>query len=281
MLYQQIANNKRKSVLIVLLYVILFVAVGAAAGYYIAHNAVIGIIGAIVFAAVYTSTMLGSSIALTMRMNHAVEVFEDDAKRLHNIVEDIAMVAGVPKPRVFVIETDALNAFATGLSPKASAIAITTGLYDVLNRQELEGVIAHEMAHIKNYDVRLQTIAVAMSAVISMIAQFALGMFRGEKEDNPLFAVASVVVLLLSMFIAPLVNLAISRNREYLADATAVEFTRNPQGLIGALVKISNNHKIEDAPALSSGMYIMDVRDSELFSTHPKIEKRLQRLHNM
>ena len=214
-------------------------------------------------------------------MNHAVEVFEDDAKRLHNIVEDIAMVAGVPKPRVFVIETDALNAFATGLSPKSSAIAVTTGLYNVLNRQELEGVIAHEMAHIKNYDVRLQTIAVAMSAVISMIAQFALGMFRGEKEDNPLFAVASVVVLLLSMLIAPLVNLAISRNREYLADATAVEFTRNPQGLIGALVKISNNHKIEDAPALSSGMYIMDVRDSELFSTHPKIEKRLQRLHNM
>ena len=120
-----------------------------------------------------------------------------------------------------------------------------------------------------------------MSAVISMIAQFALSMFRGEKEDNPLFAVASVVVLLLSMIIAPLVNLAISRNREYLADATAVEFTRNPQGLIGALIKISNNHKIEDAPALSSGMYIMDVRDSELFSTHPKIEKRLQRLHNM
>ena len=157
------------------------------------------------------------------------------------------MVAKVPRPRIFVIDDDSPNAFATGISPEKAAVAVTTGLLQRLNREELEGVLAHEFAHIRNYDVRLQTIAIALGAVIAILVQFGSRMMffgrssrRSKDEDNGIAAimmVISILAMILGPFMSTILQLAISRNREYLADATAVEFTRNPQGLISALKK--------------------------------------------
>lgn len=285
MLYDQIKKNKRRTILVVFLYIILFLLIGAAAGYYLGVDQRVSIIGAGVFAVIYTFIMMSNSTSVVMYMNNAHEVTSFDEKTyiLNNILEDMALIANVPKPKLYIIDSDGLNAFATGPNHENSAVAITRGLLNTLNRAELEGVIAHEMAHIRNYDIRLQTITVALGAVISIIVQFTLNSFRSKdnENNNPILLALSVVGLILGVVIAPMINLAISRQREYQADATAVKFTRNPKALISALNKISGNAEVEDVGRDSSGMYIANPMDSEWFSTHPKMEKRIKRLENM
>ena len=285
MLYDQIKKNKRRTILVVFLYIVLFVLIGAAAGYYLGVDPRMSIIGASVFAVVYTFIMMNNSTSVVMYMNNAYEVTSFDEKTyiLNNILEDMALIANIPKPKLYIIDSDALNAFATGPNHENSAVAVTRGLLNTLNRAELEGVVAHEMAHIRNYDIRLQTITVALGAVISIIVQFTLNSFRSKdsENNNPILLVLSVVGLILGVIIAPMINLAISRQREYQADATAVKFTRNPKALISALNKISGNAEVEDVGRDSSGMYIANPMDSEWFSTHPKMEKRIKRLENM
>ena len=243
------------------------------------------IIGAGVFAVIYTFIMMSNSTSIVMYMNNAYEVtsFNEKTYILNNILEDMALIANVPKLKLYIINSDGLNAFATGPNHENSAVAVTRGLLNTLNRAELEGVVAHEMAHIRNYDIRLQTITVALGAVISMIVQFTLNSFRSKdsENNNPILLALSVVGLILGLVIAPMINLAISRQREYQADATAVKFTRNPKALISALNKISGNAEVEDVGRDSSGMYIANPMDSEWFSTHPKMEKRIKRLENM
>lgn len=285
MLYDQIKKNKRRTILVVFLYIVLFVLIGAAAGYYLGVDPRVSIIGAGVFAVIYTFIMMSNSTSVVMYMNNAHEVTSFDEKTyiLNNILEDMALIANVPKPKLYIIDSDALNAFATGPNHENSAVAVTRGLLNTLNRAELEGVVAHEMAHIRNYDIRLQTITVALGAVISIIVQFTLSSFRSKdnENNNPILLALSVVGLILGVVIAPMINLAISRQREYQADATAVKFTRNPKALISALNKISGNAEVEDVGRDSSGMYIANPMDSEWFSTHPKMEKRIKRLENM
>lgn len=285
MLYDQIKKNKRRTILVVFLYIILFLLIGAAAGYYLGVDSRVSIIGASVFAVIYTFIMMSNSTSVVMYMNNAYEVTSFDEKTyiLNNILEDMALIANVPKPKLYIIDSDGLNAFATGPNHENSAVAVTRGLLNTLNRAELEGVVAHEMAHIRNYDIRLQTITVALGAVISIIVQFTLNSFRSKdnENNNPILLVLSVVGLILGVIIAPMINLAISRQREYQADATAVKFTRNPKALISALNKISGNSEVEDVSRDSSGMYIASPLDSEWFSTHPKMEKRINRLENM
>lgn len=285
MLYDQIKKNKRRTILVVFLYIILFLLIGAAAGYYLGVDPRVSIIAASVFAVIYTFIMMSNSTSVVMYMNNAYEVTSFDEKTyiLNNILEDMALIANVPKPKLYIIDSDGLNAFATGPNHENSAVAVTRGLLNTLNRAELEGVVAHEMAHIRNYDIRLQTITVALGAVISIIVQFTLNSFRSKdsENNNPILLVLSVVGLILGVIIAPMINLAISRQREYQADATAVKFTRNPKGLISALNKISGNAEVEDVGRDSSGMYIANPMDSEWFSTHPKMEKRIKRLENM
>ena len=285
MLYDQIKKNKRRTILVVFLYIILFLLIGAAAGYYLGVDPRVSIIGASVFAVIYTFIMMSNSTSVVMYMNNAHEVTSFDEKTyiLNNILEDMALIANVPKPKLYIIDSDALNAFATGPNHENSAVAVTRGLLNTLNRAELEGVVAHEMAHIRNYDIRLQTITVALGAVISIIVQFTLSSFRSKdnENNNPILLALSVVGLILGVVIAPMINLAISRQREYQADATAVKFTRNPKALISALNKISGNAEVEDVGRDSSGMYIANPMDSEWFSTHPKMEKRIKRLENM
>lgn len=285
MLYDQIKKNKRRTILVVFLYIILFLLIGAAAGYYLGVDPRVSIIGASVFAVIYTFIMMSNSTSVVMYMNNAHEVINFDEKTyiLNNILEDMVLIANVPKPKLYIIDSDALNAFATGPNHENSAVAVTRGLLNTLNRAELEGVVAHEMAHIRNYDIRLQTITVALGAVISIIVQFTLNSFRSKdnENNNPILLVLSVVGLILGVVIAPMINLAISRQREYQADATAVKFTRNPKALISALNKISGNAEVEDVGRDSSGMYIANPMDREWFSTHPKMEKRIKRLENM
>lgn len=285
MLYDQIKKNKRRTILVVFLYIILFLLIGAAAGYYLGVDPRVSIIGASVFAVIYTFIMMSNSTSVVMYMNNAYEVTSFDEKTyiLNNILEDMALIANVPKPKLYIIDSDALNAFATGPNHENSAVAVTRGLLNTLNRAELEGVVAHEMAHIRNYDIRLQTITVALGAVISIIVQFTLNSFRSKdnENNNPILLALSVVGLILGVIIAPMINLAISRQREYQADATAVKFTRNPKALISALNKISGNAEVEDVGRDSSAMYIANPMDSEWFSTHPKMEKRIKRLENM
>ena len=285
MLYDQIKKNKRRTILVVFLYLVLFLLIGAAAGYYLGVDLRVSIIGASVFAVIYIFFMMSNSTSVVMYMNNAYEVTSFDEKTyiLNNILEDMALIANVPKPKLYIIDSDALNAFATGPNHENSAVAVTRGLLNTLNRAELEGVVAHEMAHIRNYDIRLQTITVALGAVISIIVQFTLSSFRSKdnENNNPILLALSVVGLILGVVIAPMINLAISRQREYQADATAVKFTRNPKALISALNKISGNAEVEDVGRDSSGMYIANPMDSEWFSTHPKMEKRIKRLENM
>ncbi|MHA8137850.1 zinc metalloprotease HtpX [Lactobacillaceae bacterium Scapto_B20] len=298
MLYEQIAQNKRKTIYVLIGFMMLVLAVGAAAGVLLFHNPVAGALIAIVVGAIYTLIMISQSIDIVMMMNHGHEITSDQqAPELWHVVSDMALVARIPMPRVFIVEDDSPNAFATGKSPKDSAVAVTTGLLDILNREELEGVIAHEVSHIRNYDIRVSTIGLALSAAISMIVDFGMhflwfggGSRRDDenKDTGIIEIIASVVIIILGPIAATIAQMALSRNREYLADASGVELTRNPMGLINALEKISGGKPMQDVGPNSAGLYIEDPYHgkhkfsfSKLFDTHPPIADRIARLEKM
>ena len=297
MLYQQIASNKRKTLVVIVLYMALFVAVGIGIGYYALRSVVAGVIIALVAGGLYSMMMIANATNVVMQLNHAREITDkSQAPMIWNIVSDMAMIAKVPMPRIFIIEDESPNAFATGSSPEKAAVAVTTGLLELLNREELEGVIAHEFGHIRNYDVRLQTIAIALGAVIAMLVQFGSRMMfwgggsRDRDDDdngggaNAIFMVIGLIAMILGPFMSTILQLALSRNREYLADASAVEFTRNPYGLISALTKISEAPPMMEADKKSAALYISNPFGEEgdsLFSTHPSTANRIKRLEKM
>ena len=297
MLYQQIASNKRKTLVVIALYMALFIAVGIGIGYYALRSVVAGVIIALVAGGLYSMMMIANATNVVMQLNHAKEITDkNQAPMIWNIVTDMAMIAKVPMPRIFIIEDESPNAFATGSSPENAAVAVTTGLLERLNREELEGVIAHEFGHIRNYDVRLQTIAIALGAVIAMLVQFGSRMMfwgggsRDRDDDdngggaNAIFMVIGLIAMILGPFMSTILQLALSRNREYLADASAVEFTRNPYGLISALQKISEAPPMTEADKKSAAFYISNPFGEEgdsLFSTHPSTANRIKRLEKM
>ncbi|KRM00042.1 zinc metalloprotease HtpX [Liquorilactobacillus satsumensis] len=295
MLFQQIARNKRRTVYVMIAFFLLVLVIGAAVGYVFFNNSALGIVMAAVLGVFYMLAMLSRSTEIVMGMNHAEEIQqESDFPELWHVVEDMALVGRVPMPRVFVIADESPNAFATGNNPEHSAVAVTQGLLERLNREELEGVIAHEISHIRNYDIRLQTTALALSAVISALVNLGFNSFwwgGGRRRDNEggganaILMVLSIVVVILAPVAATLAQLALSRNREYLADASGVELTRNPQGLINALDKISQSEPMKAADPSSSSLYIANPFKSgswtHLFDTHPPIEDRIARLRKM
>ncbi len=296
MLYQQIASNKRKTLMVIVLYMALFVAVGIGIGYFALNSAVAGVIIALIAGGLYSMMMIANATNVVMQLNHAREITDkNQAPMIWNIVSDMSMIAKVPMPRIFIIEDESPNAFATGSSPEKAAVAVTTGLLERLNREELEGVIAHEFGHIRNYDVRLQTIAIALGAVIAMLVQFGSRMIfwgggrRNRDSDNggganAIFMVIGLIAMILGPFMSTILQLALSRNREYLADASAVEFTRNPYGLISALTKISEAPPMTEADKKSAALYISNPFGEEgdsLFSTHPSTANRIKRLEKM
>ena len=254
MLHQQIASNKRRTIVVIALYMVLFIAVGIGIGYFTLNNATAGVILAVVIGGIYSLMMISNATNVVMQLNHAREITDkNQAPMLWNIVTDMSMVAQVPMPRVFIIQDESPNAFATGSSPQTAAVAVTTGLLERLNREELEGVIAHEFGHIRNYEVAI-------------------------------FMVIGLVAMILGPFMSTILQLALSRNREYLADATAVEFTRNPYGLISALRKISEAPPMTEANKQSATLYISNPfgeSGDSLFATHPSTENRIKRLEKM
>lgn len=297
MLYQQIARNKRRTVYVMVAFFALVALVGAALGYWFAGTAVGGVIIAGVITLIYMSVMIAQSTEVVMNMNHAREIHSaEEAPQLWHVVEDMAMVARVPMPRVFIIDDPSPNAFATGNDPEHAAVAATSGLLSMMNREELEGVMGHEMSHVRNYDIRLQTIALALSAAITALTSFAGNWWwlggRNDDDDNNsggvvIALIGSILMIILAPIAATMAQMALSRNREYLADAGSVELTRNPQGLINALRKLEDVEPMTKANANSSALYITDPfknakhHAAHLFDTHPPLEDRIKRLEEM
>lgn len=299
MLFDQIARNKRRTWLLLLVFFLLLGLVGYAVGYLLLGSGYGGLILALVIGFIYAVTMIFQSTNLVMAMNGAQEVDEQTAPDLYHVVEDMAMVAQIPMPRVFIVNDPSMNAFATGSSPQNAAVAATTGLLAVMNREELEGVMGHEVSHIRNYDIRISTIAVALASAITMLAGMARNMMfwgggRRRSDDDRdggsgleiILLIVSLISIILAPLAATLVQLAISRQREFLADASSVELTRNPQGMINALLKLDNSapmqHHVDDA---SAALYINDPKKEsslqKLFYTHPPISERVERLKHM
>ncbi|PTM58300.1 zinc metalloprotease HtpX [Desmospora activa] len=289
LLHKQIESNKRKSVLIILFFILFVLLVGASVSYVQVGEPLWGAVFAGILAIGYTLFMVLSSTRVVMAMNHAREVKRsEDNPFLWHTVEGLALAARIPTPRIFIIQDASPNAFATGISPKNGAVAVTTGLMERLNREEIEAVLAHEVAHIKNYDIRLATVALALVSVIAILSDFGSRILLfGKRNRNvhPIIAIAAVVLLILSPFIATLIRLAISRNREYLADASGAELCRNPYALASALEKIAGiREPVREASNTSAMLYFSDPLKKKmagLFSTHPPAEERIRRLRAM
>lgn len=298
MIYEQIDRNKRKTYLIFFVFFLLLAAIGSFLGIYFFDNLYAGIVIALIIAIVYTLITYFQSTSIVMQMNGAKKVQSaEEAPDLWHIVEDLSMVADIPLPDIYIIDDPSPNAFATGRDPQHSAVAVTSGLYKMMNREELEGVLAHEISHVRNYDIRVSTISVALSSAIIMICSIIGNAYRwwipmrgdDDRDNNNSGAIRAVLYIVGLIFaiigplIASLVQMAISRNREYLADVSGAELTRNPQGLINALEKLEESTKpmkrVDDA---SAALYIDDPtkkkRFSGLFDTHPPLDKRIAAL---
>ena len=299
MLYKQIASKKRKTWVLLIVFFLLLAIVGYAVGFLFMNSGIWGVTVAMIIGFIYALTMIFQSTEIVMSMNGAREVDRNEEPVLYHVVEDMAMVAQIPMPRVYVIDDPGLNAFATGSNPQNAAVAATSGLLEIMNREELEAVIGHEVSHIRNLDIRISTIAVALASAITLLSSMAGRMMwwggasrsrRNSDRDSGGLEVIMLVISLLAIVLAPLaatlVQLAISRQREFLADASSVELTRNPQGMINALLKLENSqpmtHHVDDA---SSALYINDPQKrgflKKLFYTHPPISERIERLKNM
>ena len=298
MLFDQIASNKRRTWVLLVAFFALLALIGAAVGYLWLDSPFGGMTIAFIIGGIYAVSMIFQSTEIVMSMNGAREVSEQEAPELYHVVQDMAMVAQIPMPRVFIVEDASPNAFATGSKPENAAVAATTGLLALMNREELEGVMGHEVSHIRNYDIRISTIAVALTSAVTMLSSMAGRMMwfggggrrRNDRDNDNGLGIVLMIVSLLALLLAPLaatlVQLAISRQREYLADASSVELTRNPKGMINALLKLDNSqpmeHHVDDA---SAALYINDPKKKgglqKLFYTHPPISDRVERLKNM
>ncbi|MBI0022803.1 MULTISPECIES: zinc metalloprotease HtpX [Lactobacillus] len=297
MLFQQIARNKRKTAGIMVVFTLILALAGVGFGYLFADNPILGLIIALVACAIYLLIVLPNPANLVMSLNHAQEVHEDDNPELWHVVQDMALVGKVPMPRVFIINDASPNAFATGRDPEHSAVAVTQGLLDMMNREELEGVLGHEISHIRNYDILVSTIAAVLVGVISYLSGIASRYIWWIDDDRDsdndsnnaivmVFKIVAIVfVLILGPLCASLAQMALSRNREYLADASSVELTRNPQGLISALKKIDGSDPMKQADPSSAGMYIENPLHkrgaTHLFDSHPPTKDRIERLEKM
>lgn len=223
----------------------------------------------------------------------AREVSENEERMYFQLVQNLTIATGMPMPKIYIIESPALNAFATGRDPKHAAIAVTRGLLQRLEKRELEGVLAHELSHIKNFDTRLMTIIVVLVGMVALLTDFAwraslFGDRDRENRGNGVFAIIGVVLIVLAPIIANIIKLAVSRQREYLADASAAYITRYPQGLIDALIKIASDYQpLETANTATAHLFISNpLKDRKqklagLFSTHPPVEERIARLRAM
>lgn len=293
-----IDHNKRLSVLLFVLLMLLLGSLGAAAGVLWGGNWYTGVPIALAVGGIYFFFSWSFGDSMILSMNHAREIQHQDAPQLWNVVEELSIAGGLPMPKVFLIEDQAMNAFATGRDPQHASVAITRGLLEKLNREELQGVMAHEMSHVRNYDIRFAMLMAVMVGSIVLICDIlrrsiffgSLGRRRSNNSGGGKGQAVMMIMALLLSILAPLfaaiIQLAVSRQREYLADASAVELTRNPKGLVNALRKLSNDpEKLEGASRGTQHLYIVNPfkkggMDS-LFSTHPSLESRIARIEQI
>ena len=296
-MYEQIANNKRNSFLLCALFIIFIALLGWVFGKFTALGN-FGIILAVVIAVVWTFGSYYYSDRIVLAISRARPLRKHEYPHLFHTVEGLAIAGGIPKPRVYVIEDSAPNAFATGRDPEHAVICVTTGLIQKMNRLELEGVVAHELSHIKNYDILMASLVVVMVGVVVLMSDWILRSFlwgggRRRRSDSGgqaaiVFLVIGIVLAVLAPLIAQLIRLAISRKREFLADASGAMLTRYPEGLASALRKLdADAEPLEVANKATAHMYIVNPlkehrgRINKLFSTHPPIEDRIRALETM
>jgi len=293
-MYNQIAANKRKSFLLIFIFVffILFL------GWFFGQISEIGYSGLIIAAVIsffmaITSYYKGDKIALAI--SGAKEVAKENNPYVYRLVENLCITAGLPAPKIYLIPDPAMNAFACGRDPQHSSLALTTGIVEKLENEELEGVIAHELSHIKNFDIRLMTLTAVLAGTIVLLSDFMMRSFLwggGRKRDKGgqiaiVFLIIGLVLTILSPIVAQIIQLAISRKREFAADATGALLTRYPEGLAKALEKISLSSPMIKVNKATAHLYISSPFGNKkswlikLFSTHPPIEERIKSLRRM
>jgi heat shock protein HtpX len=287
-MYSDIAKNKRKTVFIMAIFIVFVTLIIWIFDKYLGGSTGV-FYGGLIGAAVYTIVTYYAGSRMALAVNRAKEIQKKDNPRLWRTVENLAITDGLPMPRVFLMDDPAPNAFATGRDPKHSAVCVTSGLMDIMDDQELQGVLAHEMGHIKNYDIRVSMVAFALTAVISLIADIMIRLVwfsDDSRENNGPFLVLGIVAAILAPIVATMIQLAVSRQREYLADATGALTTRYPEGLASALEKIEKTGSVarHQNTATAHLFFANPLRGhslASLFSTHPPIAERIARLHDM
>ena len=287
-MYKQIAQNKRRTIVIMVAFVAMIAAIAAAFAWW--YNDPWIAVGTVLIAGIYAAVQYFAAGSIATAMTGAVEIQKKDNPRFYNIVENLSITTGLPMPKVYIVNDPAPNAFATGRDPQHAVVAATTGLLDIMNDKELTAVMAHEMSHVKNYDIRVSMIVFGLTCVVGLISDIAFRMMfygnrRRDNEGSPMGYLLIVVAAILSPILAAVAQMAVSREREYLADASAVNITRYPEGMIDALKKLqSQGQPMKSQNTAAASMYINDpLRKgffNDLFSTHPSIEKRIERLEN-
>ena len=307
-MYDRIASNVRKTWALMFLFVLLIAALGWAFSYWTGWGAY-GVPVAVGIAILMTWGSYFSSDKIALSMSRAKPADPSEYGQLHNIVEGLTLAAGIPKPRVYIVNDPAPNAFATGRNPKHGAVAVTTGLLELMNRDELEGVLAHELSHIQNRDTLVMTIAVTLVGVVVLLGDFfmrAMWFGGGNRDSNrggggpaAIFAIFGIVLLILAPIFAQLLQFAISRRREFLADTDAVFLTRHPEGMIGALEKLKQDPTVvRTASRATAHLWIESpiARSAHegqsrtnksgawlnrMFNTHPPLDDRIDALKSL
>jgi heat shock protein HtpX len=284
--YRAIAANKRNTVFIIVLFVIIIGLLGLFADFYFGGN--FGIfIGTLIGATIYTIIQYFAAGSQALSISGAKPITKADNPRLYRIVENLAITEGLPMPRVYVINDPAPNAFATGRDPKHASVAATTGLLEIMNDRELAGVMAHEIGHVKNYDIRVSTIVFGLVVAVGFIADvlFRMAFWGGSRNNNgnPIMLVLGLVAMIVAPLVAAVVQAAVSRQREYLADATGALTTRDPEALASALQKLGDYARpMKRQNSTTAHLYISDPMRpgvvDRMFQTHPPIADRVKRI---
>jgi heat shock protein HtpX len=294
-MYSEIDSNKRKTVFLIFLFTLIVVAIGWTLGK-LYGAADVGIILAVLIAIVMNLFGYYKGDTVALASSGAKPIEKSQNPDLYNLVENLAITAGLPTPKIYIINDPSPNAFATGRDPEHASVAVTSGLLQIMTRQELEGVIAHEMSHIKNYDIKIMTIVVILVGTVMLLSDILLRSMwlrdRNNREGQQIQMVlmlVGLVLAILSPFLAQLIKLAVSRSREYLADASAALLTRYPEGLASALQKIANmDLPLKKANHATAHLFLANPFDPKVerkfelwFSSHPPIEERIKKLRNM
>lgn len=287
-MYKQIAANKRNTVLLMIGFVVFIGLIGGVFAY--AYQDVSIAVWLIIISAIYAVIQYFLAVPLTVAMTRAKQIQKSDNPRLYNAVENISITTGLPMPKVYIIDDPAPNAFATGRDPEHAIVAATTGLLQIMNDTELTAVMAHEMSHVKNYDIRVSMIVFGLVCVIGFISDIGMRMFffgsrRRDEDRSPIGLIIVLIASILAPLVAAVTQAAVSREREYLADMSSAHITRYPEGMISALKKLDTHGRPMRAQnSATEAMYINNPLKkgtlAHLFSTHPPIEKRIARLED-